>query len=114
MKNDIPIVIADEKIPFLDSLAGFPIQLMTYPSHHITRSLLIDIGAEALLIRTRTQCTDNCSRYQNKFIATATSGLDHIDQHYCSKAGIEVVNAPGCNSSVYINTLLLVFSNLKT
>ncbi len=117
MKNDIPIVIADEKIPFLDSLAGFPIQLMTYPSHHITRSLLIDIGAEALLIRTRTQCTRQLLEGTKiKFIATATSGLDHIDQHYCSNAGIEVVNAPGCNSGAvyqYITACLFEFENLK-
>jgi erythronate-4-phosphate dehydrogenase len=33
-----------------------------------------------------------------RFIATATIGFDHIDTAYCTEAGIEWQNAPGCNA----------------
>ena len=33
-----------------------------------------------------------------RFVGTATAGIDHIDTHYLSRAGIAFAAAPGCNA----------------
>lgn len=34
-----------------------------------------------------------------KFVGSATAGIDHVDQEYLQKAGIEFAYAPGCNAN---------------
>jgi len=58
------------------------------------------MDADALIIRTRTKCTEDLLKGTSvKFIGTATIGFDHIDAEYCKKENIIWKNAPGCNSS---------------
>jgi len=57
-------------------------------------------NADALIIRTRTIANSELLEGSGiKFIATATSGFDHIDREYCHRAGIKWAHSPGCNSS---------------
>ena len=105
-------VIADEKIPFLKGVLE-PYSLVKYlPGKHITTEEIK--GADALLIRTRTRCTEEILKGTGvKFIGTATIGFDHIDTGYCESNNIKWVNAPGCNSSSveqYIAAALLKIS----
>jgi erythronate-4-phosphate dehydrogenase len=69
------------------------------------------MDADALLTRTRTQCTGELLEGTAvKFIASATIGFDHIDTAWCDANGIRWTNAPGCNSesvAQYITSLLL-------
>ena len=117
MKSQIPTIVADEKIPYLDFLGEFPIHLKSYPASKITKNLLIEQNAEALLIRTRTLCNEQLlDGTEIKFIGTATSGVDHIDQNYCSQAGIVVFSAPGSNSGAvfqYISCAILEYAEVK-
>lgn len=56
--------------------------------------------ADALIIRTRTQCNAGLLEgSQVKLIATATIGFDHIDLDFCSAHGIKVTTAQGCNAA---------------
>jgi len=91
-------IVADDKIPFLKGVLD-PFADVTYlPGRQITRDILK--GADALLVRTRTKCTESLLKGTNvKFIATATIGFDHIDTQFCDKNKIFWTNAPGCNSS---------------
>ena len=91
-------IIADDKIPFLKGILE-PYADVTYlPGKQITRDAAMN--ADALLIRTRTKCTDALlNGTQVSFIGTATIGFDHIDTQYCEKHNIKWANAPGCNSS---------------
>jgi erythronate-4-phosphate dehydrogenase len=91
-------IIADDKIPFLKGILE-PYADVTYlPGKQITRDTAIN--ADALLIRTRTKCTDDLlNGTQVSFIGTATIGFDHIDTQYCERHNIKWANAPGCNSS---------------
>ena len=111
-------VIADDKIPFLKGALEGRAEIAYLPGNKITAADLND--ADALLIRTRTQCNELLLKGTPvKFIATATIGYDHIDTEFCRRNDIFWTNAPGCNSSSveqYIVSALLTLAlkqNLK-
>lgn len=55
--------------------------------------------ASVLLVRTRTHCDEALlGGSKVRFIGSATIGTDHIDLEYCTRHGITVCNAPGCNA----------------
>ena len=91
-------IVADDKIPFLKGILE-PFAILSYlPGKKIVNEILKD--ADALLIRTRTKCTESLLKGSGvRFIGTATIGFDHIDIQFCRKHKIKWTNAPGCNSS---------------
>lgn len=106
-------IVADNKIPFLKGALEPYAEMIYVPGKQISRDILMN--ADALLIRTRTKCTENLLKGTKiRFIGTATIGFDHIDTSYCNKSGISWTNAPGCNSSSvqqYIAAALLRISS---
>jgi erythronate-4-phosphate dehydrogenase len=110
-----PVIIADDKIPFLRGALEPYAEMVYLPGAKITP---VDAaGADAILTRTRTRCDAgllNGSRVG--LIATATIGYDHIDTAYCEANHIRWVNAPGCNSSSvqqYIMAAILTWVHEK-
>lgn len=105
-------IVADDKIPFLKGALEPYAEVVYISGKQINREILKD--ADALLIRTRTKCSENLLEGTAvRFIGTATIGFDHIDTHYCNKNGITWTNAPGCNSTSvqqYIAAALLKLS----
>lgn len=112
MKSMIRI-IADENIPFLRGALEPYAEIVYLPGREINADVLKN--ADALLIRTRTKCTEtNLKGTKVSFIGTATIGFDHIDTQYCDKNNVKWTNAPGCNSSSvqqYIAAALLKMSS---
>jgi erythronate-4-phosphate dehydrogenase len=106
-------IVADDEIPFLKGALEPYADMIYIPGKKIDRDILKD--CDALLIRTRTKCTENLLEGTSvRFIGTATIGFDHIDTHYCCKNKISWTNAPGCNSSSvqqYIAAALLKISS---
>lgn len=102
-------IVADDKIPFLRGALEHFAEVLYMPGKQINNDVLRN--ADALLIRTRTKCTESLLAGTNvKFIATATIGFDHIDTKYCNRRKITWTNAPGCNSlsvQQYITAALL-------
>ena len=102
-------IIVDDKVPFLEGVLENHFEVVYKPGNEIVRDNLAD--ADALLIRTRTACDRNLLEGSSvKFIATATIGYDHIDTEFCRLAGIEWMNAPGCNAwavQQYVVTAIL-------
>jgi erythronate-4-phosphate dehydrogenase len=91
-------VVADDKIPFLEGVLEPYAEVVYLPGGEISRKDLLN--ADALIIRTRTKCTESLLKGTGvSFIGTATIGFDHIDTQYCDKNKILWTNAPGCNSS---------------
>jgi erythronate-4-phosphate dehydrogenase len=91
-------IVADDKIPFLKGTLEPYAEMIYLPGKEITREILQE--ADALLIRTRTKCTESLLKGASiRFIGTSTIGFDHIDTRYCEKHKIGWTNAPGCNSS---------------
>ena len=71
-------IIADDKIPFLRGVLEPYAEMVYLPGNRISRNDLLD--ADALLIRTRTKCTESLLKGTKvEFIGTATIGFDHID-----------------------------------
>lgn len=105
-------IIADDKIPFLKGVLEPYADIKYLPGNQIDKKSLA--GADALLIRTRTKCTESLLKGTGiRFIGTATIGFDHIDTRYCETHGIRWTNSPGCNSSSvqqYIAAALLKMS----
>ena len=91
-------IVADDKIPFLKGVLEPYAEVAYLPGNEISRKDIMD--ADALLIRTRTKCTESLLKDTRvRFIGTATIGFDHIDTQYCEKNKIIWTNAPGCNSA---------------
>jgi erythronate-4-phosphate dehydrogenase len=91
-------IIADDKIPFLRGVLEPFADVEYIPGAKISPEQVK--GADALIIRTRTQCNEKLlAGSKVKMIATATIGFDHIDTVYCDRNGIKWTNAPGCNST---------------
>jgi erythronate-4-phosphate dehydrogenase len=91
-------IVADDKIPFLKGVLEPYAEVVYLPGKEINKKILT--GADALLTRTRTKCTESLLKDTGvRFIGTATIGFDHIDLQYCEKNKIFWTNAPGCNST---------------
>ena len=105
-------IIIDDKIPYIKGALEPYAEVIYLPGNLTTADVVKD--ADALITRTRTICNQAVLEGSNvKFIATATIGFDHIDTHYCKNAGIEWVNAPGCNAesvNQYISSALLSYA----
>ncbi len=108
-------IIIDKYVPYLQkALASFADVVPVEPEA-ITPALVQD--ADALIIRTRTQCNEallHDSKVQ--FIATATIGFDHIDTAYCVAHHIAWTNCPGCNAqgvADYVETAFNVLCSLS-
>ncbi|MDR1645688.1 MAG: erythronate-4-phosphate dehydrogenase [Tannerellaceae bacterium] len=111
-----PLIIADDKIPFLRGALEPFADISYLPGDGITAADLA--GTDALLTRTRTRCDAALlSGSSIRLIATATIGYDHIDTAWCEANGIRWVNAPGCNSSSvqqYITAAILAWAHEHT
>lgn len=112
-----PKIVAEAHVPYLDVLAGVA-DLVRLAPEAIDREAVKD--ADALIVRTRTRCDAALLEGTAvKVVATATIGIDHIDLPWCRAAGIEVVNAPGCNAPavaqyVFASVMQLVNRPLKS
>lgn len=91
-------IVVENHIPYISGLLEPYAQEVLYlETSAITASAVKD--ADVLITRTRTRCDEALlAGSRVRMIATATIGTDHIDLDYCRKAGIKVVNAPGCNA----------------
>lgn len=108
-------IVIDDKIPYIKGALEPFAEVVYLPGNKTTSDIVKD--ADALITRTRTICNEKLLKGSNvKFIATATIGYDHIDTEYCSEAGIEWTNAPGCNAesvNQYISSALFAWSMRK-
>ena len=104
-------VIVDDKIPYIrEALSAMGAEAQYIAGSDISPEIVRD--ADALIVRTRTQCNAALLEGSSvQFIATATIGYDHIDTAYCAAHGISWTNAPGCNAASvcqYVQSVLLL------
>ncbi len=108
-------IIIDDKIPFIRGALEPFAEVVYLPGWQTTASTAKD--ADALITRTRTACNKKLLQDSKvKFIATATSGSDHIDTDFCKAAGIGWTSAPGCNAesvNQYVASALSSYSIRK-
>lgn len=90
-------IVADVDIPFLEGVFEPYAEVLYKKGIDISKEDVAD--ADALLVRTRTQCDASLLEGSRlRVVASATIGTDHIDKEYCSSHGIKVRNASGCNA----------------
>lgn len=90
-------IAIDSDIPYIRGVVEPYAEVVYLHDNEITKERIAD--CDALLVRTRTRCNEELLKDTKiGFIATATIGLDHIDQEWCRANGIAVSNARGCNA----------------
>ena len=90
-------IVADKEIPFLEGVFEPYADVVYKRGDEIVKEDILD--ADVMIVRTRTQCNAELLEGTSvKMISTATIGTDHIDLDYCSRNGIVVANAAGCNA----------------
>jgi len=108
-------VVIDIDIPFINGVLEPYATVVYKKGGEISREDIID--ADALVIRTRTKCTQTLLEGSKvRFIASATIGSDHVDLDYCMANGIIFTNAAGCNALgvvQYILTAMYTIAHLK-
>lgn len=104
-----PKIVIDADIPFIRGRLEPWADTLYVDQFGFTPENVAD--ADAMIIRTRTRCNrDLLEGSAVKLIATATIGMDQFDLDWCRGAGIECVNAPGCNApgvAQYVWSVLL-------
>lgn len=105
-------VVVDENIPYgREAFAEFG-EVLTKPGRNLTSEDLA--GAEALMVRSITKVNEALlAGTPVRFVATATIGVDHVDEAWLSAQGIGFSSAPGCNANSvaeYITAALFVLA----
>ncbi len=99
-------IIADQNIPLAKALFSEFGEVISLPGREITQQ---DIKqADILLVRSVTRVDKHLLEGNStiKFVGSCTIGIDHIDTHYLSEAGIAWANAPGCNANAVVQYVL--------
>ena len=104
-------IVADANIPLLAEAFGPLGEVAALPADRITPESVAD--ADALLVRSVT-CVggDLLDSSRVRFVATATIGLDHIDQAYLAERGIGFASAQGSNARSVAEYVLAALSIL--
>ena len=102
-------IIADVNIPFVNECFGHFGEITLAAGRDIDSEMVKE--ADILLVRSITKVDSDLLDGSNvKFAATATIGVDHIDQNYLAEKGIGFSSAPGSNANSvaeYIITAML-------
>ncbi|KTD50686.1 erythronate-4-phosphate dehydrogenase [Legionella quinlivanii] len=90
-------ILADASLPNLKSAFPAPFNLTVYEDQSHIPHLLA--GQEILLCRAALKVNESLFRkHRVKYVATASSGTDHIDSGLLAQLGIELLDAKGCNA----------------
>ncbi len=98
-------IVADENIVAVEDYFRTHGELVLLPGREIRATDLAD--ADVLLVRSITRVNRELLQHSTvKFIATATSGTDHIDLNYLASAGIGFAEAAGSNANAVVEYCL--------
>lgn len=104
-------IVADEAIPFINTLFGPFADIMLIPGHKINLNSIME--ADALLVRSTTRIHASLlAGSPVKFVGTATAGTDHIDTDYLDSKGIRFVAAFGGNANSVVEYVFAALSEL--
>lgn len=98
-------IIADSQIPFVKEAFSCFGNVSLHEGRSITPELVTD--ADILLVRSVTNVNQELLENSKvKFVATATSGIDHVDTGYLCKSGIHFASAHGSNAQSVVEYVL--------
>lgn len=105
-------LVVDDKIPYISDFFIHCDDIVALPGEMITQESLRN--ADLLLTRTVTKV--NKALLQNtavRFVGTATTGMDHIDEAWLAEQSITLANAAGANAQAVAEYIDCCFSVLK-
>lgn len=106
-------ILADENIALVQEAFAPLGNLRTAPGRSITPALLEDV--DVLLVRSITRVDAALlSGTRCRFVGTATSGTDHVDQTWLQTQGIAFADAHGCNAEGVVDYVLAALALLAT
>jgi erythronate-4-phosphate dehydrogenase len=95
-------IVADSGILGLDALNLEGADLVLLPGREITNDKLLN--ADALLVRSITRVDKALiDGTAVRFVGTATSGRNHLDEHYLNSRGIVIADSKGANASAVVD-----------
>jgi erythronate-4-phosphate dehydrogenase len=98
-------ILADQQIPCVHRVFSEFGEVILRDGRDIT--LREARGADVLLVRSVTRVdADLLAGSTVRFVASATSGIDHVDTDYLKQAGIGFASAPGCNAQAVVEYVL--------
>lgn len=104
-------IVADENIVAVHQHYTQHGELVLMPGRRIRPQDVCD--ADALLVRSITQVNQSLLEGSKvSFVATATSGTDHLDLDYLARAGIAVAEAAGSNANAVVEYCLAGIAEL--
>lgn len=108
-------IVADQQISYVQQAFSNIGKVVLVNGREIDTDLVRD--ADVLLVRSVTQVGNELLQNSPiKFVATATSGTDHIDIDYLKQSNISFAYAPGCNArsvAEYVFSSLFVLAEQK-
>jgi erythronate-4-phosphate dehydrogenase len=104
-------ILADENIALAQEYFAPYGQLTLKAGRRIDNQAMRDV--DVLLVRSVTRVDEALLRDSPcRFVATATSGVDHVDTHYLDTRGIGFGSARGCNAEGVVDYVLSALSAL--
>jgi len=108
-------IIVDENIVFGEEAFSKFGEVRLLPGRNLNNQILKD--AEILIVRSITKVDEELlMNTRIKFVGTATTGNDHVDQKYLSEKSIFFADAKGCNAdsvTEYVFTTLMKIASEK-
>ena len=90
-------IVADQELPLVSRLFSALGDIQLAPGREIDNGMLRD--CDLLLIRSVTKVDHDLLRDTSvRYVASATSGVDHVDQDCLRGLGVSFIHAPGCNA----------------
>ena len=104
-------LVIDDAVPFAKELFSHLGKIITLPGKEIGAEHLQN--ADALIVRSRTQVNATLLDHSTvSFVGSTVVGLDHVDQAYLKKQGIEFYSAQGCNANSVAEYVITNIVNL--
>lgn len=104
-------VLADENIPLVTDFFASLGTVVTRPGRTMAAVDAQDAGA--LLVRSVTRVNKALLANSNvSFVGTCTIGVDHLDQAWLKRKGIEFASAPGCNANSVVEYVYAALCHL--
>ena len=108
-------IVADKSIPFISNYFMGMGNLVQIDGSEINRAHLVN--ADIVIVRTVTRVNRELLHGTRvRYVASATSGHDHIDTDYLIRNNIGFFYAPGCNArsvAEYVISSLFVLADQK-
>lgn len=112
-------VFIDENIPYLEEIISQKYRVIKFKGRELNNDMLKSENCFALFVRSTTIVNEDLLQNTSvKFVATGTSGIDHVDLDYLKNNNIKFSYALGANANsvaeyVMFSILFDVFSRRK-